>query len=115
VPGGPPWHGSAAGRRGVLATGSDGRRVHTIREPCTAWAALDSDVLVCGDDADAKATLGGLIEDIPDLRWVDCGALSSARIAETLTALLISVNRAYRVRDAGFRIVGRDRWGDPRS
>ena len=39
----------------------------------------------------------------PDLRWVDCGALSMARIAETLTALLISVNRTYKVHDAGFR------------
>jgi hypothetical protein len=38
-----------------------------------------------------------------------------ARIAESLTALLISVNRTYRVRDSGFRIVGRDAWGDPRA
>ena len=45
--------------------------------------------------------------------WVDCGALSQARIAETLTALLISVNRSYKVHDAGFRVTGRDRWGRP--
>ncbi len=46
---------------------------------------------------------------------MDCGALSMARIAETMTALLISVNRTYKVRGAGFRIVGRDVWGDPRA
>ena len=74
---------------------------------------VDSDVLVCGDDAQAKATVGELIEGIPGLRWVDCGALAQARIAETLTALLISVNRAYKVHDAGFRVTGRERWGRP--
>jgi hypothetical protein len=74
---------------------------------------MDSDVLVCGDDAEAKATIGELIGQIPNLRWVDCGALSQARISETLTALLISINRAYKIHDAGFRITGRDRWGPP--
>ncbi len=44
---------------------------------------LESDVLVCGDDPEAKAVVGSLVRDIPDLRWVDCGALSMARIAET--------------------------------
>ena len=72
-------------------------------------------MLVCGDDPEAKAVVGSLVRDIPDLRWVDCGALSMARIAETMTALLISVNRTYKVRGAAFRIVGRDGWGDPRS
>lgn len=114
-----PWHGSAAEQAAAIL--ADGVRMvgafHTVAGHALQdlEARLDSDVLVCGDDADAKATIGALIEDIPDLRWVDCGALSSARIAETMTALLISVNRAYRVRDAGFRIVGRDAWGDPRA
>jgi hypothetical protein len=62
---------------------------------------------VCGDDDDAKTVIGGLIEDIPDLRWIDCGALSMARITETLTPLLINVNRRYKIKDSGFRIVGR--------
>jgi hypothetical protein len=114
-----PWHGSAAEQ----ATAILGDRVrlvaafHTIAAHALLDLAspLESDVLVCGDDADAKATIGGLIEDIPSLRWVDCGSLASARIAETMTALMISVNRAYGVRDAGFRIVGRDAWGDPRG
>jgi 8-hydroxy-5-deazaflavin:NADPH oxidoreductase len=68
---------------------------------------------VCGSDAGAKETVGALIEQIPNLRWVDCGELSSARIAETLTALLVSINRAYRVKDSGFRIQGHDTWGTP--
>jgi predicted dinucleotide-binding enzyme len=73
---------------------------------------MDSDVLVCGDP-EGKAVVGDLIEKIPNLRWVDCGDLSQARISETLTALLISINRAYKVHDAGFRITGRDAWGRP--
>jgi hypothetical protein len=74
---------------------------------------MDSDVFVCSSDAEAKATVGGLIDQIPNLRWVDSGDLSQARIAETMTALLISVNRAYKIHDAGFRVTGRDSWGRP--
>ena len=112
-----PWHGSAAEQAAAIL--DPGVRMtagfHTISaEALQALdVPIDSDVLVCGDDAEAKATVGGLIEQFPDLRWVDCGMLSKARIAETLTALLVSVNRAYKIRDSGFRITGRDGWGAP--
>src|SRR6185503_20591895 len=114
-----PWHGSAAEQADAIL--SQGVRTvaafHTIagHELQRLDEPLESDVLVCGDDPEAKAVVGSLVRDIPDLRWVDCGALSMARIAETMTALLISVNRTYKVRGAAFRIVGRDGWGDPRS
>jgi hypothetical protein len=72
-----------------------------------------TDALVCGADAGAKATVGRLIEDIPGMRWVDAGPLAMARIAETLTPLLIGINGRYRVRDAGFRISGAGSWGAP--
>ena len=114
-----PWHGSAAEQADAIL--AQGVRVvgafhtiagHALRDLDTP---LQSDVLVCGDDVEAKAAVGSLIADIPDLRWVDCGPLSMARIVEPMTALLISVNRTYKVKDSGFRIVGRDAWGDPRS
>lgn len=114
-----PWHGSAAEQAKALL--ADGVRIvagfHTIAADALQAldAPIDSDVLVCGSDAEAKAIAGSLIEDIPNLRWVDCGELSMARIAETMTALLIAVNRTYKVHDSGFRIVGRDRWGAPGS
>ncbi|HYJ61855.1 MAG TPA: NADPH-dependent F420 reductase, partial [Actinomycetota bacterium] len=73
----------------------------------------DSDALVMGDDADAKAIVGSLVDGIPGMRWVDCGGLQMARIAEALTPLLIGINVRYRVHDAGFRIVGREDWGRP--
>jgi len=112
-----PWHGSAAEQAEAILAG-DVRVVagfHTIAgEALQALEhPLDSDVLVCGDDGEAKEIVGSLVEGIPDLRWVDVGALSMARIAETLTALLVSINRTYRLRDAAFRIVGREAWGAP--
>jgi predicted dinucleotide-binding enzyme len=74
---------------------------------------LESDVFVCGSDREAKVTVGELIDRIPNLRWVDAGDLSMARIVETLTAVLVSVNRTYKVHDSGFRLTGRDAWGAP--
>jgi 8-hydroxy-5-deazaflavin:NADPH oxidoreductase len=110
-----PWHGSAAEQAQAIL--GDGPRVvaglHTIA--AEALQALDreidSDVLLCADDAETKARVGALIEGIPGMRWVDCGRLEMARVAEPLTALLVSINRAYKVKDSGFRIVGRDAWG----
>ena len=66
----------------------------------------DCDILVCGDDDAAKKTLFSLVELIPGLRPIDAGPLEMARIVESLTALLISVNRRYRVHHSGIRITG---------
>ena len=112
-----PWHGSAAEQAEAIL-GTEARVVaglHTIAAEALQALDhdLDSDVLVCGDDTDAKARVGALLQDIPGLRWVDCGRLEMARVAEPLTALLISINRTYRIKDSGFRIVGRERWGTP--
>lgn len=112
-----PWHGSAAEQADAIL--SQGVRMvaafHTVAGDALQDLEhpLESDVLVCGDDAEAKTVVGSLVDDIANLRWVDAGALSMARIAETMTALLISVNRTYKVRDSGFRITGRDEWGSP--
>lgn len=112
-----PWQGSAA----ELAAHEvpDGVTVvaglHTIA--ARAMADLDrpigSDALLCADDDAAKRLVGGLIDSIEGLRWVDAGPLANARLTEPLTPLLISVNRRYKVRDAGFRISGREEWGAP--
>ena len=112
-----PWHGSAAEQaKAILPAGV--RMVaafHTISGEALQDIGrhMESDVLVCGTDAQAKAIVGGLVEQIPRMRWVDAGDLTQARIAETLTALLISVNRAYKIHDSGFRVTGRESWGAP--
>jgi 8-hydroxy-5-deazaflavin:NADPH oxidoreductase len=110
-----PWHGSAA--EFVKTLLPKGTRLvaafHTIG--AGALQALDrpveSDAFVMGDDAEAKAAVGSLIDDIPGMRWIDVGGLQMARIAETLTPLLISVNGRYRIHDSGFRLTGADAWG----
>jgi NADPH-dependent F420 reductase len=67
--------------------------------------APNEDVLVCGDDADAKAIVLGLAGHVTSGRAFDAGPLAGARTLEGLTALLVNVNRSYGVR-AGLRITG---------
>lgn len=71
-------------------------------------ARLDCDILVCGDDPAAKQRLFALVNRIEGLRPIDAGPLEMARVVEGLTALLISVNRQYKVQHAGIRITGLD-------
>ena len=68
-------------------------------------APLAGDVLVTGDDADAKATVMSLAERIDDLRAVDAGPLAMSKIVEDLTALILGINRRYKTQ-AGVRMVG---------
>jgi predicted dinucleotide-binding enzyme len=66
---------------------------------------LDSDVIVCSDDADARHTVVALANEIGGLRALSGGRLSSSRYTEELTGLLITINRIYKVH-SGFRITG---------
>jgi 8-hydroxy-5-deazaflavin:NADPH oxidoreductase len=66
----------------------------------------DCDVLICGDDAAAKKKLAALVALIPGLRALDAGPLEMSRICESMTALLISLNRRYKTRHSGMRITG---------
>ena len=66
---------------------------------------LDEDVLLAGDDAEAKDVVAALAARLVEGRAVDCGRLEVARWLETLTAVLLNVNRHYRT-NAGVRITG---------
>jgi 8-hydroxy-5-deazaflavin:NADPH oxidoreductase len=66
---------------------------------------LDEDVLICGDDDEAKARVSAIAERIVSGRAVDCGGLRVARRLESLTGLLVGVNRRYRT-NAGVRVTG---------
>lgn len=66
---------------------------------------LDEDVLVAGDDAEAKRRVAELIARIPGLRPVNAGRLEAARVIEALTPLLIGINARYKTH-AGVRITG---------
>ena len=63
----------------------------------------DEDVLVVGDDQDAKQIVMELAADVTGRIGVDAGKLRMARQLEPLTAVLISINRRYKVQ-SGIRI-----------
>ncbi len=62
-------------------------------------------MIVCGDDDGAKATVSTLAEEIAGIRAVDGGALANSRYVESITALLVSVNKNYK-KTTGVRIIG---------
>ncbi len=63
------------------------------------------DVLVCGDDAEAKALVVELARTVTGRDGVDAGRLRLARQLEPLTAVLISINKRYKTR-SGIAIAG---------
>jgi len=67
---------------------------------------IDSDVLVCGDDADAKQEVARLVEAIDGMRAIDAGPLANAVAAEALTPVLMYINKRYKSPGAGIRITG---------
>lgn len=68
--------------------------------------SVNCDVLMCGDDADAKAEITQLIEAIAGMRAIDAGPLANAVAAEALTPVLLYINKRYKVAGAGIRITG---------
>ena len=56
---------------------------------------LHGDVLLCSEHPEATRYFVELIDRIPQLRPVDAGALANARRLESITALLLNLNRRY--------------------
>lgn len=57
----------------------------------------DTDVLVVGDDPAARATVIALADQIPGARGVDAGPLRLARQLEGFTAVIVGINRRYKI------------------
>lgn len=66
-------------------------------------AKIDSDVLVCGGNKDAREKVVTLIQRA-GMDAFDVGMLANAVAVETLTAVLIAVNVRYKVIGAGVRL-----------
>jgi NADPH-dependent F420 reductase len=108
------WQGSAAQQAEEMVP--DGVTVisalHTVSAKRLAdGGPIEEDILVCGDRKADKARVARLIERIEGLRAVNAGALEMARIVETLTPMLISINARYKTA-AGIRITDLPE-GDP--
>lgn len=65
------------------------------------------DVLVAGDDAEAKTLTMDLVE-AAGMRGIDAGPLANAIVAESLTPVLIHINKTHKVKASGIRITGID-------
>ena len=66
---------------------------------------MESDVVACGDDDDARRMLMDVISDIPDLRAFDGGSLENAVGMETFAAVLLTINIRHKGR-ASLRLGG---------
>jgi hypothetical protein len=69
-------------------------------------APVDCDVIVCSDDERARAVTSELAAKIPGVRAIDGGKLENARIVEQMTALILTINRRYKVHRSGLRFTG---------
>lgn len=77
------------------------RKLQKLADP------MEGDVLITGDDADAKQAVVDLVLKMPDLRPIDAGPLSMSKFVEDLTALIIGMNMRYKTQ-AAVRMVGID-------
>jgi 8-hydroxy-5-deazaflavin:NADPH oxidoreductase len=65
-------------------------------------AKVECDVLVFGDDVEARKTVVALVNDM-GLRGLAGGALANSAAAEALTSILIYMNKNYAADGAGIR------------
>ena len=67
---------------------------------------VDCDAIVCADSPETRKLLRPWVEAIPGCRYVDGGKLENARIVESITALLVGINRRYKIKLSGIRVTG---------
>lgn len=103
------WDGSAAQQAARLVPGVPVvAAFHALSAEALAKLdhPLDCDALICGDSAEAKATVAQLAALIPGVRAIDAGPLDNARLLESAAALLISLNLRHKVKESGMRFTG---------
>jgi len=66
---------------------------------------IECDVLVCGNDKDAKQQVIELARAARMTAW-DAGPIENAMVVEGLTSVLINLNIKHKVKAAGLRITG---------
>jgi len=99
----PPGQSAALEAQALLGEGTPVvAALHHVSASHLADAAhaIECDVLVASDDARAKDAVMQLVGDL-GLRALDAGALVNAIALESLTAVLIHLNRVYKSQGAG--------------
>ncbi|MEM8606926.1 MAG: NADPH-dependent F420 reductase [Myxococcota bacterium] len=102
--------GQAAALEAKVALGEDARLVAALHHISSDHLSdpnhtFDCDVLVCGNDKEARASVISVIGDL-GLRGVDAGVLRNAIALESLTPVLLHINRRYKSVGSGIRITG---------
>ena len=67
---------------------------------------IDCDVLVCGNDLEAREVVVGLASDADMKAW-HAGVIANSIVAEAMTSSLIFMNNRYKIDGAGLRITGK--------
>lgn len=95
-----------------LALGPEAKVVSALQtigaEKLASGQAVDGDVLVASDDAEAAAGVCALLGEIGLRAW-HVGPLANSAAAEAMTSVLIQINRRYKRVQAGLRITGKPR------
>ena len=102
-------HGTSAALEAQTLLDPTTRVVATLHHVSSAHLgeeghAIDCDVLVCADDQAARDAAIKLVEDL-GLRGLDAGVLKNAVALESLTPVLLHLNRKYKT-NTGIRITG---------
>jgi 8-hydroxy-5-deazaflavin:NADPH oxidoreductase len=71
----------------------------------TVGSPVDCDVLVCGDDKEARDVVVALA-GAAGMRGIHGGVLANSVAAEALTSVLIFINGRYKTKAAGIRFTG---------
>ncbi|MCC7361107.1 MAG: NADPH-dependent F420 reductase [Anaerolineales bacterium] len=105
-----PPQGQSSGRLAQALLGPEVRVVAAFQNvPAHALKQLDhelaSDVLVCSDDAEARAVVAALAQ-AAGMQAYEAGGLDNGLVVEGLTALIIAMNKRYKSKTGGLRISG---------
>jgi NADPH-dependent F420 reductase len=105
-----PPEGKASGRLAQELLGPEVRVVSAFQNiPASALVRpeqkLESDVLVCGDDPEARADVVRLAEGA-GMDAYEAGGLDNGIVVEGLTALIIVMNKRYKSNACGIRMTG---------
>ncbi|NUQ60156.1 MAG: NAD(P)-binding domain-containing protein [Anaerolineales bacterium] len=73
---------------------------------------LASDVMVCGDDPEARAQTVELAE-AAGMKAYEAGGLDNGIVVEGLTALIIAMNKRYKSKVGGIRVSGINKDSEP--
>ncbi len=108
--------GGSAAKAAQTRLGNDVRVVSAFQNIAAAHLrredlkAVACDVLVCGNDPEARQVVIELAQDIGLTAW-HAGTIDNSVVPEALTSILIFLNKKYQFNGAGIRITGRDNMG----